>query len=72
MGTDVKIGLMVGLALLVVVILYFGAKSDDQAELAQPDKPAVTTRPATDTGGITRTHPRNGARQSILGRGTDC
>jgi len=47
MGTDVKIGLAVGLALLVVIILYFGAKSDDQAESLRPDTPAVTTRPAT-------------------------
>lgn len=29
----------------------------------------VTARPTTDTGGTARTHPRDGARQSGLGRG---
>ena len=32
----------------------------------------VTARAAMDTGRITRTHPRNGARQSVLGRGAHC
>jgi len=46
MGTDVKIGLVVGLALLVVVVLYFGARSDDHPGPTQSDKPAVATKPA--------------------------
>jgi hypothetical protein len=32
----------------------------------------VTAKAATDTGGTARCHPRDGARQSWLGRGAHC